>query len=191
MNEKRHDRRDFFREFVKRVVEPAVEALDTGAAAQPLVILRPPGALPEPNFLSSCERCRACVEACPADAIRPIEVDGPLYGTPGIVASDQPCVVCTDLDCMTACPSGALRILPREEIDLGTAIVDEDVCLRAKGEACRICVDFCPLGETAMRVDEKEKVAVLDGCVGCGVCEHVCPTSPKAVRIDPGVRLNV
>ena len=189
MNEEHHSRRGFFREFVKRYVEPTVDHLDGEMEDRP-VILRPPGAIPEPDFLSKCERCQACVEACPADAIRPMEVEGPRNKTPGIVASDQPCVVCTDLNCMTACPSGALQIVPREEIDMGTAVVSDDLCVRSKGDACRICVEVCPRGEMAICVDERDLIAIRDGCVGCGVCENVCPTSPKAVRIDPKVRLN-
>lgn len=191
VSEERHSRRGFFREVVKRYVEPVSEDLDAKAHPSPLVILRPPGALPEMEFLNICERCYACVEACPADAIRPIKVDGPLTGTPGIVAQEQPCVVCSNLDCMTACPSGALVVTARHEIDLGVAVFSTDQCLRTQGESCRHCVDFCPLGASAIEIDERDGISVLDGCIGCGVCEQACPTSPKAIRVLPRESLDV
>ena len=37
--------------------------------------IRPPGALPEAEFLTTCERCRKCVEVCPVDAIFPAGPD--------------------------------------------------------------------------------------------------------------------
>ena len=185
MSEENHNRRGFLREILKRYVEPATEDLDAKAQPSSLVILRPPGALPEMEFSNVCERCYACVEACPADAIQPIKIDGPLTGTPGIVAREQPCVVCTDLDCMTACPSGALVVTARDEIDLGVAVLSTDQCLRTQGQSCRRCVDFCPLGARAIEIDERDRISVLNDCIGCGVCEQACPTSPKAIRVLP------
>ncbi len=190
MSDRRHSRRAFFREVVKRYVEPAVDYLDTQSVEGP-VVLRPPGAIVETDFLARCERCHACVEVCPADAIRPIAVEGRLKDTPGIVAVEQACVVCTDLGCMHACPSDALQIITRDEIDLGMAVVDHESCVRANDQACRSCIDLCPRGTRAIEVDDDDRVAVLEGCVGCGVCEQICPTSPRAIRIDPRVRLNV
>ena len=176
---------------MRRYVAPAAEYLDAKAHPSRLVILRPPGALPESNFLNVCERCQACVEACPADAIRPIEVEGPLKGTPGIVAAEQPCVVCVDLDCMTACPTNALVVTARDEINLGLAVVDTDQCVRTHGESCQHCVDRCPVGGRAIAVDDDDVIVVLHGCIGCGVCEQACPTSPKAIRIQPREQLDI
>src|SRR3954463_12572381 len=33
-------------------------------------LLRPPGALPEPDFLSTCSRCAKCAQVCPAECIK-------------------------------------------------------------------------------------------------------------------------
>ncbi|MGC4032478.1 MAG: 4Fe-4S binding protein [Tepidisphaeraceae bacterium] len=38
--------------------------------------LRPPGALPEKQFLDTCSRCGECVKVCPAEAIRLEEKSG-------------------------------------------------------------------------------------------------------------------
>lgn len=185
MSEERHGRRAFFKEAVRRWIEPAVDYLDERARTERPVILRPPGAISEASFLDTCERCNACVAACPADAIRPIGGEGRLKGTPGIVAAEQPCVVCDGLDCMPACPSGALVVVTADRIDLGTAVVDQAVCVRSAGEDCRVCVERCPIGDRALVIDQESRIAVVDGCVGCGVCEHSCPTTPKAITVSP------
>ena len=39
------------------------------AKAKEGVALRPPGALPEKDFLAACTRCGQCVQACPYDML--------------------------------------------------------------------------------------------------------------------------
>ena len=34
------------------------------------LLLRPPGAIPEKDFLKTCIKCGLCVEACPFDTLR-------------------------------------------------------------------------------------------------------------------------
>ena len=184
MTDDPHNRRAFFRQVVKRYVAPAVDYLDAKSQGGP-VILRPPGALPELEFLDRCERCHACVASCPAGAIRPIKTEGAANGSPGIVAETQPCVVCSDLSCMSACPSGALQVIPRQAIDMGLASVNVETCLRSSGDPCRLCVDLCPIGDSAIRVGESGGIEVGASCVGCGVCEQACPTTPKSIAIEP------
>jgi ferredoxin len=74
----------------------------------PLPLLRPPGAAPKEEFLDLCCGIGACAEVCPADAIqlRPREGD-PDRLAPIIVPDEAACIVCEDLACMAACPSGA------------------------------------------------------------------------------------
>jgi ferredoxin-type protein NapG len=67
---------------------------------------------------------------------------------------------------------------------MGTAVVDGEQCLRSQGESCQVCVDVCPHGEMAIRIDDSGTVQVLGGCVGCGICEWKCPTQPAAVRVQ-------
>jgi NAD-dependent dihydropyrimidine dehydrogenase PreA subunit len=126
------------------------------------------------------------VEACPVAAIKPAWSDDPLRDRKPIVeARLQACVVCDDLSCMRACPSGALRVLPREEIRMGTAVVDPAKCLRSQGEDCQICVDKCPLGARAIEIPSFGEAVLVhaQGCVGCGVCEMWCPTDPAAIVV--------
>ncbi len=196
-------RRGFFRQILLRGIEQAqqvaqsvgdqtADMLETMAGPQdgPKRYLRPPGALTEENFAQTCSQCGDCVTACPADAIK-IEPNT-AGGLPHIIARTAPCVICDDLACMTACPTGALEPLPvRTLIEMGTAVMDFDRCLRSltgdqiEGEDCRICITQCPIGETAIGMDDQQRVQVREGCTGCGVCEHLCPTNPPSIVIEP------
>ena len=152
--------------------------------------LRPPGAIPEEQFLQTCLRCGNCGDACPVDAIFPMTLEEggtSAAGTPAVIPGRQACVVCEELACLHACPSGALKLVELAEIRMGLAQLHEDRCLRSNGEDCRICVEKCPLAETAIRIDQAGKVEVRSpGCVGCGVCEMYCPTAPGAIVVAAG-----
>ena len=120
--------------------------------------------------------------ACPADAIR---IDPQVAeGRPHIVARAAPCVICDDLECMHACPSGALQPVAANQIAMGRAEIDVARCLRGHpdDEDCRLCADHCPIGTEALEIVDG-KLAVRDGCTGCGVCESICPTAPASIRV--------
>jgi len=128
------------------------------------------------------------VSACPVAAIKvTMDPDPMKEGRPFIDPQSQACVVCDDLSCMKVCPSSALVSIAREDIRMGLAEVDEAFCVRTQGEDCQICVDKCPLGESAITISYfGGPVEVLDpGCTGCGVCEMYCPTEPKAIVVRP------
>ncbi|WIM06820.1 MAG: 4Fe-4S dicluster domain-containing protein [Candidatus Nitricoxidivorans perseverans] len=72
--------------------------------------LRPPGALDEKDFLSSCIKCGQCVQVCPVQAIKLADlVDGFGVGVPYIDAREQACdFSCDAVQCILACPTGSL-----------------------------------------------------------------------------------
>lgn len=72
--------------------------------------LRPPGALNESDFLSSCIKCGQCVQVCPVQAIKLGDLsDGFGVGVPHIESRDQACdFSCDAVQCILACPTGAL-----------------------------------------------------------------------------------
>jgi ferredoxin-type protein NapG len=72
--------------------------------------LRPPGALSEKDFLSSCIKCGQCVQVCPVQAIKLADlVDGFGVGAPYIDARAQACdFSCDAVQCILACPTGSL-----------------------------------------------------------------------------------
>lgn len=190
-------RREFFAAGLARILRPLADAIERRL---PLPVggqrpsLRPPGAKPEREFLDTCFRCGACADACPAKCIRlSTSADDELRGTPTIDADLSACVVCDELACMKVCPSGALQLVDRFAIRMGVARVDERLCVRSRGDECRICVERCPIGAEAIEIDAGGKVRVIDpggdaggrGCVGCGVCQFFCPTTPKAIVVQP------
>ncbi|MBX3395492.1 MAG: 4Fe-4S dicluster domain-containing protein [Phycisphaerae bacterium] len=206
------DRRSFFREALFRAMRPAAEYLegrlppeirnellggDQGDVNHLSPLLRPPGALAEREFLDTCHRCGRCAEHCPADAIALVRANDPramadesAAGTPFIDPDQRACVICDDLSCMKACPSGALQLVDRFAIRVGFAIVDHAVCVRSRGDDCTACIEFCPIGNEAIRIGADGRVDVIDpsctgtGCTGCGKCQEVCPTRPtRAIRI--------
>ena len=197
------DRRRFFRQGLRELLKPLVNAaepieralreFDALEVALPKIVglvqpqkwLRPPGALPQDDFLSTCSRCAVCVAVCPAHAIK-LDTSGVKgNGAPYIVPSEMACVVCDGLHCMQNCPSGALVFTPPAEIDMGTAVWHEHLCVRTRGENCTICVDQCPMGSAALTLEDGRVKVIEDGCVGCGVCEQQCPTTPKSITVTP------
>lgn len=182
-------RRDFFSKFVDKTLGQATDMLGqvAGPAPRDRTRLRPPGAIDEARFLETCYRCGNCVDICPAEAIYHIKgASDELNGTPAIDARTQPCLVCDGLDCMSACPSGALLPVAREAIRMGRAVVNDETCLRSQKDDCQVCVDVCPYDEAAIRIDDSGFVQVMSGCVGCGICEWKCPVESSAVVVQVG-----
>jgi ferredoxin-type protein NapG len=196
------DRRGFFREGLRELLRPvaeliapleqAIEQLDrlnpqpAPKKAPPGVWLRPPGALaPDRAFVDMCSRCGECVKVCPAQCIRIDPTGANANGAPYIDVDTMPCVVCDGLVCMHNCPTGALVPTSLPLIDMGTAVWEEQTCVRSKGEPCTICVDRCPLGTAAIQLSGNAIEVIPDGCIGCGVCEYYCPTTPKSIVVIP------
>ena len=180
-----------FRLGPKKLMEPIAEYIEERLNVSFPVdrtVLRPPGALPESEFLDTCYRCGNCVDVCPAQAIKPMtREDVERAGTPYIDPDLAACVLCDELACMKACPSGALTLVTdRKDIAMGLARVDPYLCLRHVGEECTICIDKCPIGTDAIDLSDGMEIQVnAHGCVGCGVCQFHCPALPKAIVIDP------
>jgi polyferredoxin len=193
-----------------------VTGLAAGVAAVPLMratagmgksrnerLIRPPGSLDEPDFLSRCIRCGECMKVCPNTALHPVLTEAGLEGpwTPKVVPRvgycEPSCVLCSE-----ACPTGAIwRITPQEKgwvegvgqtkqpIRLGMASYDRGRCLPwALATECIVCEEWCPVSPKAIYVEEADvvdsegKVKRLkqprvdpNRCVGCGACEFACP----------------
>jgi ferredoxin-type protein NapG len=72
---------------------------------------------------------------------------------------------------------------------MGLAVWNEHLCSRTHGGDCTICVDKCPVGQTAIRLVDGRIEVLSPGCTGCGVCQHECPTVPKSIVVAPKASL--
>jgi polyferredoxin/ferredoxin len=154
-------------------------AMASGIAAVPLLrlngqlesnwnpeVIRPPGALAEPDFLSRCLKCGQCMRICPTNIIHPAGLESGIEGlwTPrlnfrvGTSGCQLNCVACGHV-----CPTAAIRPISLTEkrglqdyaasgpIRLGTAFVDRGRCLPwAMDKPCIVCQENCPVSPKAI-----------------------------------------
>ncbi|WP_198304704.1 ferredoxin-type protein NapG [Arcobacter vandammei] len=170
------------------------------------LILRPPAALNENDFLATCIKCGLCVEACPFDTLKLAKPGDNLpLGTPFFVPREIPCYMCVDIPCVPICPTNALdekKVRNSEgafeirQMEMGVAVVDVKSCVAFWGIQCDACYRACPLlGEAIDIVYEKNErtgkhaflkpVVNTDICTGCGLCEKACITEKPAIFVLP------
>lgn len=203
-------RRDFLRNALAVGASCAVGGVlmgRAGAHAAAGTFLRPPGALNETEFLSTCIRCGRCGDACPNRCITTFTRDagkdfsvlpGPgEEGTPVIFPRRQACMLCQGvpgeyLRCTEACPTGALQKVAKEsdaiqqQVDMGVAEVDHQICYSYNGATCGVCGRACPYPGKALKIGLYERPTVNpEFCIGCGLCERACIKYPQAIRIVP------
>ena len=167
-------------------------------------LIRPPGALPENDFLTLCQRCGLCMKACPTNVINPTLTEAGMAGfwTPHLIMTQGYCEYTCTL-CGDVCPTGAIREFSAKEkietpIVIGSAYIDRGRCLPWSGNGpCIVCEEHCPTSPKAIFF-HKEMVTGPNGkqqlaqlpyvdlrkCVGCGICEFKCP-----VRGRPAIRV--
>ena len=151
-------------------------------------LIRPPGAMPETQFLRTCILCQECVRVCPTGGLRPAFLEGGLaaIGTPHLVPRQGGCALnpsCPDL-CAQVCPTGALQLIRPDQLKLGLASVDHSLCLAwDQGARCLVCVEACLV--KAARVYQGRIVIDPQACTGCGRCECGCPVAGSAIRVIP------
>jgi ferredoxin-type protein NapG len=170
------------------------------ARALPSDALRPPGALPEDEFLGACVRCGLCVRGCPYATLDLARFGGPIaVGTPFFTARRIACEMCEDIPCVAACPTGALdKQLKRiEDARMGLAVlIDQENCLNFQGLRCDVCYRVCPLIDKAITLELQHNVRTgkhalfipvvhSDQCTGCGKCEKSCVLEEAAIKVLP------
>ena len=166
-------------------------------------LIRPPGSLPEKDFLELCQRCGLCMKVCPTNAINPTLGEAGMAGfwTPRLIMTQGYCEYTCSL-CGSVCPTGAIanistKVKIERPIKIGSAYVDRGRCLPWSGNTpCIVCEEVCPTSPKAIYL-KKETVSGAGGkelevqlpfvdlkqCVGCGICENKCPVkSLPAIR---------
>ena len=182
------ERREFFRLGARKTVEAVVRMADARAENRARNWLRPPHAKPELEFLLSCTRCDACIEACPHDVIFKLSARHgvEVAGTPALDLLKRGCHLCADWPCVAACEPNALELAedaPRSAPKLAVVMIDTDVCLPYLGPECGACADSCPSpGALEWRGGVKPHINP-DLCTGCALCREACITEPKAVTV--------
>jgi MauM/NapG family ferredoxin protein len=192
MEDKVLSRKEFFREGIFSILKPLASIIEDKVETRvSRDFLRPPGAIDEIAFLTTCTRCPHCADACPREAIKMAGAsDGIAAGTPYINPYDAPCTLCIDLNCIKACPTDALdKGIKREDVRMGLAVIDEEVCLARQGMMCEACFTICPLKGDAIYMDGLSGPVIDSGkCTGCGVCAHSCVSKPNSIKIIPAKR---
>nr|VFK50101.1 MAG: ferredoxin-type protein NapG [Candidatus Kentron sp. TC] len=168
--------------------------------ALPAQALRPPGALPEEDFLAACVRCGLCVRACPYDIVRLAEPGEPIStGTPYFISRTGPCEMCPDIPCVPVCPSGALDhgLTEIDKARMGLAVLaDQESCIAFRGLRCEVCFNTCPVRGKAITIEPRANprtgmhamlipVVHSEHCTGCGKCEQACILEEAAIKVYP------
>jgi len=162
-------------------------------------LVRPPGALPETEFLRTCIRCGECMKSCLTNTLQPCFWESGFSGlwTPKmdlrLAPCDQNCNVCGKV-----CPTQAIRSLSLEEKNhakVGTAVLRKEMCLVwAQNKICLICDEICPYNAIVFRPVEgyRRPVVIASKCNGCGFCEQRCPVMGESAIVvvpDGEIRL--
>ncbi len=204
-----NDRREFLLKSARTVGLVCLSGLIWSAYVDELtaskLILRPPGALKEKDFLSTCIKCGLCVEACPFDTLKLAKPgDNKPLGTPFFNPREIPCYMCIDIPCVPVCPTNALDEklvttngkLNINSAQMGVAIVDSQSCIAFWGIQCDACYRACPILGQAITIEyEKNErtgkhsfmkpVVHTDVCTGCGLCERACVTQKASIFVLP------
>ncbi len=203
----------------RRFVRGVVGAAASGAAAMFVLratpqargsigsqrLVRPPGSLPEREFLSRCTACGMCMRICPTGCLQPTLAEAGLEGlwTPHAVARLGRCEYDCTL-CGHVCPTGAIQPLTVQEkhaVKIGIAVIDQSRCIPyAYGRDCGTCVEACPAPEKAIRLVDveieynngiRQRTKVVsqpivdpDLCTGCGGCVKDC-----TFKDEPAIRV--
>ena len=145
--------------------------LSTGTAEGDSSPVRPPGSLPEPDFLNRCIRCGQCMRVCPTNIVVPSGIYGGLENiwtpvlnfTDGTSGCQLNCTACGHI-----CPTSAIRPISLSEklgidefsgkgpVRIGSAYVDRTRCLPwAMNKPCIVCQENCPVTPKAIYITEK------------------------------------
>jgi ferredoxin len=154
-------------------------------------LLRPPGALPEDEFLDTCIRCGECMKVCPTNGLQPAVTEAGMEGfwspllVPRIGECTQNCNLCSEV-----CATQAIQpftVAEKNFLFIGTAVIDRSACIVWNSDKpCLICDEYCSYHALKWKnVDGVRRPFVNEAvCTGCGICESACPIQPlAAIRV--------
>lgn len=142
---------------------------------------RPPGTNSELDFLTACNRCGLCKDACPEGIIKLFSLSqgAKLVNTPYMDPNENPCTFCNK--CIDVCPTNALHHEAKSSI--GYACINTKTCLTYKDVMCDYCVYACPK-ENTLKLQDGKPVVNKENCNGCGICVAHCISEVKGIYIS-------
>ncbi|WP_163328215.1 4Fe-4S dicluster domain-containing protein [Desulfurobacterium thermolithotrophum] len=174
-------RRRFFKLLADSVARAAAEF--TYEVSKPnKEFIRPPGSLDEDTFVSLCDKCGKCVEACQTGVLDKVKGMNPIVlDTPFMNFENNFCEMC--YSCINVCPSGALKKENLQKFKY-VARLDKSKCVAFQSVFCQTCYWSCPQMDKAITlIDFTHPEFHEEHCLGCGRCIHACPTTPKSIKL--------
>jgi ferredoxin-type protein NapF len=145
--------------------------------------IRPPFALPDPEFNMVCARCGNCSAVCPTSIISPSPDIRSIssFLTPSIDFTESYCLPeCKR--CGDVCPSGAIQRFSLEEKKdhiMARVVIDVDDCLLQQLKECDLCKYHCKYDAIAIARNSADQIklprVIENKCTGCGACKIICP----------------
>jgi len=155
------------------------------------LLIRPPGAVPEDEFVDRCVRCSECMKVCPTNGLQPALAEAGILGlwTPVLVPKVGECTQNCNL-CSQVCSSQAIQPFSIQEkswLFIGQAIIDRSACIAWNSDKqCLVCDEHCSYHALRWETVDGVRRPFIDEhrCVGCGICENACPIQPlAAIRV--------
>lgn len=195
-------RRAFFTRGAEKVAQNTAQLLAKKVEENAAHWIRPPFAIDEINFLLSCTRCDACIEACPHDVIFPLpaRLGAQVVATPVMDLLNRSCHLCEDWPCVNVCEPQALTLpekksektpekLPEDGDDvvpqwpkIARAFINSKTCMPYNGPECGAC-RICPV--PGAMIWNGDKPLIDDAvCTGCALCREACIVDPKAIIVQ-------
>jgi ferredoxin-type protein NapG len=165
------------------------------ARALPALALRPPGALPEDQFLAACTRCGLCVRECPSPLMQQM-IGGGEAASPLSKVIEPGGTSPLSKRVETGGDKPILKLaVPGDPVPTGTPY------FTARSAPCLMCEDIpcvkvCPSGALNPQLtdiaDARMGLAALvdhETCLNylglrCDVCYRVCPVIDKAITLE-------
>ncbi len=130
--------------------------------------------------VKGCTLCMLCTQACPTDALTPMEVEEKREVAMGGVELRE--------DMCLSYKAQRIRDEQAMMMELGESPTESTQMVERRGP-CGECYMFCPLRERAITLEPGGFLAPIvhkEHCVGCGMCEEICRVM---VRGEPAIRI--